>query len=521
MSRLSPQEQGEVPQHEVAVIGAGLSGVGMGIALRQAGIQDFVILERAGDVGGTWRDNTYPGVGVDIPAQAYQFSFELKPDWSGVFAAGSEVQSYVQRTTDRYGVRPHIRFHAEVRERIWDAENQLWRLRLDGGEVTARYVVGAIGPFVEPKAPEIPGLESFSGKVLESARWDHGYDLAGKRVAIVGTGASAVQIIPKVALQVERLDVYQRTPIWVAPKFNPRTPEVAKSLYRRMPAVQNLVRRFATGATEVIVVFMVVNHQRLPFIARGLQRSLRNGWYRSQVPDPELRSKLTPSYGFGCKRPAVSNTYLRTFTRENVDLVTAPIERVTESGVVDAGGRTREVDALILATGFRLASDPEVYRHTPIRGRDGFDLASSYQRDRLSSYEGVSLPRLPNHFMMFGPYGWTGGTWHQLVETTSAHVVRVIREARRRGAAEVEVTQEATDRWTEFVRGRLEHSLWKTNNCGPAHSYYFDHHGDTPFLRPTSAAQAKHASRTFPLEDYRFTPAHASVEAPAAAAAGI
>ncbi len=500
------------------MIGAGLSGLGMGIALRRAGIEDFVILERAGDVGGTWRDNTYPGVGVDIPAQAYQFSFELNPDWSGVFARGDEVQAYVRRTTDRYGVRPHIRFNANVRERAWDAENRLWRLRLEDDEVTARYVVGAIGPFVEPKAPEIRGLESFRGKVLESARWDHEYDLAGKSVAIVGTGASAVQIIPKVAREVERLDVYQRTPIWVAPKFNPRTPDVAKRLYRRLPAVQQVVRRVATAATEVIVVFMVINHRRLPFIARGLQRSLRNGWYRSQVPDPELRRKLTPSYGFGCKRPAVSNTYLRTFTRENVELVTAPIERVTESGVVDTEGREREVDALILATGFRLASDPEVYRHTPIRGRDGFDLAESYEADRLSSYEGISLPKLPNHFMMFGPYGWTGGTWHQLVETTSAHVVRVIEEAHRREATEVEVTQEATDRWTDFVRARLEHSLWQTNNCGPANSYYFDHHGDTPFLRPTSAAQAKHASRTFPLSDYTFTGARVPAAAAAAAA---
>ena len=499
------------------MIGAGLSGIGMGIALRQAGIEDFVILERAGDVGGTWRDNIYPGVGVDIPAQAYQFSFELNPDWSGVFARGDEVQAYVQRTTDHYGVRPHIRFHADVRERVWDAERRLWRLKLEDGEVTARFVVGAVGPFVEPKSPGIPGLGAFRGKVLESARWDHGYDLDGRRVAIVGTGASAVQIIPKVARRVERLDVYQRTPIWVAPKFNPPTPDAAKRLYRRFPAVQNAVRRIATGATEVIVVFMVVNHSRLPFIARGLQSALRSGWYRAQVPDPELRRKLTPSYGFGCKRPAVSNTYLRTFTRDNVDLITSPIERVTEDGVVDADGREREVDALILATGFRLASDPEVYRHTPIRGRDGFDLATSYERDRLASYEGISLPKLPNHFMMFGPYGWTGGTWHQLVETTSAHIVRVIEEARRRGATEVEVTEEATERWTRFVRERLEHSLWQTNNCGPANSYYFDHHGDTPFLRPTSAAQARHASRTFPLSDYTFAPARVSAPAPAVA----
>ncbi|MCW3066138.1 MAG: putative monooxygenase [Solirubrobacterales bacterium] len=494
---------GEAPQHEVAIIGAGLSGIGMAIALRRAGIEDFVILERAGDVGGTWRDNTYPGIGVDIPAQAYQFSYELKPDWSGVYATGAEVKAYVDQLVEHHGVRPFVRFHSEVTERVWDAEQQLWRLKLSGGEVTARFVIGAIGPFVDPKPAEIPGLDDFRGKVIQSARWDHDYDLAGKRAAIVGTGASAVQIIPEIAKVVGHLDVYQRTPIWVAPKFNPRTPERVKALYRRVPALQNLVRATATGGAEFVLIFMVVNHRRVPFVARKIA-SLHERFYRSQVPDPELRRKLTPSYGFGCKRPAVSNTYLRAFTRDNVELVTDSIERVTATGVETVDGRRRDVDVLILATGFRLASDPENFRRTPVRGRGGFDLATFYAEHRLQSYEGVSVPGLPNHFMMFGPYGWTGGTWHTLVETTSAHIVRVIREARRRGALEVEVRQEATDRWTDFVRRRLSNSLWRYNNCAPANSYYFDHHGDTPFLRPTSSLQARRAARKFPFEDYRF-----------------
>jgi cation diffusion facilitator CzcD-associated flavoprotein CzcO len=500
----SPREP-EEPQHEVVIIGAGLSGIGMAIALREAGIEDFAILERAGDVGGTWRDNTYPGIGVDIPAQAYQFSYELKPDWSGVYASGAEVKAYVDQCVERYGIRPFIRFDSEVTERAWDPEHQLWRLKLADGEVTARFVIGAIGPFVEPKRCEIPGVGDFAGKTIKSAEWDHDYDLAGKRAAIVGTGASAVQIIPKIARTLGHLDVYQRTPIWVAPKTNFRTPGAVKAIFRRFPAVQNLVRAGYTAFVEFILIFMVVNHRRIPFVANGLAKVLRERWYPSQVPDPELRRKLTPEYGFGCKRPAVSNSYLRTFTRENVELITDPIARVTETGVETADGRLREVDVLILATGFRLASDPEVFRGKPVSGRDGFDLATAYQDERLRSYEGISLPRLPNHFMMFGPFGWTGGTWHQLVETTSTHIVRVIREAQRRGAREVEVRDDATDRWTEDVRERLANSLWHHNSCGTANSYYFDHHGDTPFLRPTSAAQARKASRTFPLEDYIFT----------------
>jgi cation diffusion facilitator CzcD-associated flavoprotein CzcO len=505
MSRSEP----ETPQHEIAIIGAGLSGIGMGIALMRAGLHDFVILERADDVGGTWRDNTYPGVGVDIPAQAYQFTYELKPDWSGVYARGEEVQSYVRQCVERYGVRPHVRFDSEVVERIWDAERMLWRLRLPSGEVTARFVVSAIGPFVDPKPPGIPGLEDFGGSVIQSARWDHSYDLEGKRAAIVGTGASAVQIIPKVAPVLAHLDVYQRTPIWVAPKWNPRTPRALQALYRRVPPIQRLARATATGLAEFVLIFMVINHRRVPFIAHTLEGWMRRAWYRSQIPDPELRAKLTPAYGFGCKRPAVSNTYLRAFTRDDVDLVTEPIERITAVGVRTADGREREIDVLILATGFHLATDPENFIRTPVRGRDGFDLATFYAANRSHSYEGISMPMLPNHFMMFGPYGWTGGTWHTLVETTSAHIIRVIKEARRRGAREVEVTPEATERWTEFVRGRLEKSLWQTNNCGVANSYYFDRHGDTPFLRPTTSIQARRASRRFPLSDYRFATANA------------
>jgi cation diffusion facilitator CzcD-associated flavoprotein CzcO len=222
------------------------------------------------------------------------------------------------------------------------------------------------------------------------------------------------------------------------------------------------------------------------------------------VPDAALRARLTPDYGLGCKRPTVSNSYLRTFTQPHVELVTDPIEAITATGVRTADGRHREVDVIVLATGFRLASDPANFRRTPVRGRDGFDLATEYERERLRSYEGISMPGLPNHFMMFGPYGWVGGTWHQLVESTSAHIVRVITEARRRGATAVEARPEATALWTERMRARLAGSLFNTNGCATANSYYFDHHGDLPYLRPTSSAAAFRSARGFPLDDYHY-----------------
>jgi len=294
-----------VPDHEVAIIGAGLSGIGIGAALKRAGIEDFAIYERASDVGGTWRDNTYPGVGVDIPTFAYQFSYELKPDWSRVFARGPEVKQYVDDYVDKYGIRPHITFDSDVTARTWDEDDQLWRLELGGGEreVTARFVVSAIGAFVDPKPVSIDGLDSFAGKTIHSARWDHSYSLQGKRVAIIGTGASAVQIIPSIAPEVARLDVYQRTPIWVSPKFDPPIPDFVKGLFARVPLTQKLSFRVADAITEFFLINIVVHYDRLPFVLRAVERSNKR-FIASQVKDPELREKLTPGYDFGCKRPS-------------------------------------------------------------------------------------------------------------------------------------------------------------------------------------------------------------------------
>ena len=491
------------PDHEVAVIGAGLGGLGMAAALKRKNIHDFVIFERAGDVGGTWRDNTYPGIAVDIPVFAYQFSYDLKPDWSRFFPRGHEVKAYIDEYTDKYAIRPHIRFNSEVRSRTWDEEGHLWRLDVGGEEVTARFVISAIGPFVDPKPAEIPGVDDFERKLIHSARWDHDYDLAGKRVAIVGTGASAVQIVPSIARDVGRLDVYQRTPIWISPKLDPRIPGWMKRMFRRLPFTERIARSVASAGVEFIIIFMTVNFGRFPWIVRAAERRNRR-FLASQVKDPETRRKLTPDYGMGCKRPSVSNDYLRTFNRANVDLVTEPIERVTERGIRTADGTEREVDALILATGFRLAFDPENFRRTPVRGRDGFDLATRYQENRIKAYESISLPGLPNHFMIFGPYGWTGASWHVLVQTASTHIVRVLEEARRRGASSVEVSEEATERYHQNVLDRMTGSLWFSNRCEGSNSYYFDHHGDAPYLRPSSGREARRAARNFPLSDYRY-----------------
>jgi len=491
------------PDHEVAIIGAGLGGLGMAAALKRKNIQDFVIYERADDIGGTWRDNTYPGIAVDIPVFAYQFSYDMKPDWSRFFPRGHEVKAYIDDYANRFALRQHLRLGSEVRSRTWDEANHLWRLDINGEEVTARFVISAIGPFVDPKPAEIAGLDDFEGKLIHSARWDHDYDLAGKRVAIVGTGASAVQIVPTIAKEVERLDVYQRTPIWIAPKFDPEIPGWMQRMFERLPFTERIVRGAVSAIVESIIVRAPLNFQRNPRFVRAAERRNRRFLAR-EVKDPETRRKLTPDYGMGCKRPSVSNDYLRTFNRANVELVTDGIDRITANGIRARDGTEREVDVLILATGFRLASDPENFRRTPVRGSDGFDLATTYEQRRLKAYESISMPGLPNHFMIFGPYGWTGASWHVLVETASTHIIRVLEEARRQGASLVEVSEEATDRYHEGVLERMSGSLWFSNRCDRANSYYFDHHGDVPYVRPSSGREARTAARSFPLSDYRY-----------------
>ncbi len=495
--------QTSLPEHHVVIVGAGFSGLGAAIALKQAGFDDFVILERADDIGGTWRQNTYPDVAVDIPSFSYQFSFELNPNWSRIFAKGGEVKEYIDHIADKYDLRRHLRLNTEVLRRDWDEEDKLWRLDLGGEELTARFVLAASGAFVDPRPPDIPGYEDFAGKVIRSQAWDHDYDLTGKRVAVIGTGSTAVQLIPPVAREAGHLYVFQRRPIWVFSKADFKIPRPVRWGFAHVPGFQNAVRIVASAIVETALVTIVTLGSRFKPLSNvpawGCKRFLH-----SQVKDPELRRKLTPEYGFGCKRPSVSNYYYKTFTRENVDLVTEGIERITPTGIRTVDGEEREIDVLVNATGFRVSTEPENYRHRPVHGRDGFDLAEFVQDEPLQAYEGVSIPGLPNQFTIFGPFSWTGSSWHVMVENQSRHIVRVLQEAQRRGATVVEVRPEANARFLEFVRKRAENGLPRSPTCSTANTYYLDHHGDISLLRPTSSFQASRASKHFSLDDYRY-----------------
>ncbi len=490
------------PDHDVAVIGGGFSGIGTAIKLDQAGIGDWVVLEEGDGVGGAWHWNTYPGVGVDIPSFSYQFSFEQRADWSRVYAPGRELKDYAEHCVDAYGLRPRIRLNSKVTGARFDDEHHLWHLETAvGSTITARFVVGATGVFTQPKPPDIPGLDSFAGSVMHTARWDHEQDLRGRKVAIIGTGASAVQVIPSIAPEVEKLVVFQRTPIWCLPKPDARIGPRLRQLLRGVPGAQGVARVLSQTFVELNFPLPAHFHGVIPF-ASGAER-IGHRHLRRQVRDPLVREKLTPRYGLGCKRPSFSNKYLATFNRANVRLETNSIAAITPSGVRTTDGANHEVDTLILATGFQVF-DRGNMPPFPVHGSDGVELAQWWDTNRFQAYEGVSVPGFPNWFLILGPYGFNGASYFTLIENQARHIVRCLRRARSTGSTSVEVSREANQRYFETMLGRRSRQVFFRDSCSTANSYYFDSHGDAPFRSATTLEVAWHSAR-FDLDDYRFT----------------
>lgn len=488
------------PDVETLIVGAGFSGLGVAISLDRAGLGDYRIIEAGDGVGGTWYWNTYPGIAVDIPSFSYQFSFEQSAQWSRTYAPGRELRAYAEHCADKYGLRNKIALSTRVLAAAFDDDAALWRVELDSGEtVTARFLINASGALTIPKPPDIDGVESFAGVTMHTARWDHSQDLAGKRVAIIGTGASAVQVIPEIAPTVENLTVFQRTPIWCFPKFDVPLSRAARWAMR-IPGGKSVHRWISQAYVEL--TFPIAAHY---FTLNPFARRMDEGgkaYLRKQVHDPVVRDKLTPRYAVGCKRPGFHNSYLSTFNRDNVELVTEPIDHITATAVVTADGRAHETDVLILATGFKVMDiDSGTY---PVTGAGGRSLVEYWDTNRLQAYEGVSVPGFPNMFTVFGPYGYVGSSYFALIETQSHHIVRCLTQARRHGAHRVEVTPEANDRFFAEMLSKRHRQIFWQDSCKLANSYYFDKHGDVP-LRPDTTAQAYWRSRRFPLSDYRFS----------------
>ena len=402
---------------------------------------------------------------------------------------------------DKYGLREKVRFGTRIDAATFDDDGRVWRLvTADGEEVVARHVIDATGVLTQPKRPDIPGVDDFAGVTIHTARWDHTQDLAGKRVAVIGTGASAVQVIPAIADEVAQLTVFQRTPIWCLPKYDAAMPASARWLLARVPGAQRLARIASQSLVELSFPIAAHYHRTLP-VASLVEKQAR-AFLAHEVHDPLVRDKLTPRYPLGCKRPSFHNEYLAAFNRPDVHLETTPIERIEPSAVVTNDGVAHEADVLLLATGFKVFDSGNMPAY-PVTGVGGEDLESFWARNRHQAYEGITVPGFPNYFTMFGPYGYNGSSYFNLIETQTRHIARCLRHARERGATLVEVTPEANARYfAQMLRRRGRQVFWQPG-CELANSYYFDDHGDVP-LRPVPTLETVWRSRRFPLADYRF-----------------
>lgn len=488
--------------HDAVIVGAGFAGIGAAIQLKRLGMNDFVILEREDDLGGTWYVNHYPGLAVDVPTTTYSYFFEPNPNWSRLFTPGPEIKQYADDVADKYDVRTHMRFGTVVEGARWDEDASLWRIALAGGDtVTARYLLTATGFLSQPKVPDIPGIESFEGKVIHTTEWEDDFDASGRRIAVIGTGATAVQLIPELAKRAADLTVYQRTPIWVVPKIDLRFGERTKRLFARVPFTQRALRWLTDSIYEVMINTAVLRHHqfsRLNVAAADLSKVHRF----FSIRDKQLRRRLTPDYDFGCKRPTFSNGYYRAFTKPHVHLQDAGIDHIVADGIVGKDGAKVTIDTLVLATGFDLweANFPAI----EVIGREGRDLGKWWRDTRFQAYQGVSMPYFPNYLSLASPYAFLGLNFFNTMEYQMRLMDRLFTEVKRRGATTFEVTEEANtaflDRMTELLGG----SLFTIGNCASANSYYFNPAGEPTLLRPSSTETAVREASAFPLSDYRI-----------------
>jgi cation diffusion facilitator CzcD-associated flavoprotein CzcO len=476
----------------IVIVGAGFAGLGMGIRLKQAGLDDFVILERASGVGGTWRDNVYPGAGCDVESHLYSFSFEPYPKWTRTFAPQPEILSYLEHCTDKYGLRPHIRFDSSVSRARYDEGSSSWEIATTSSRETLRadILVSACGGLSREKLPDIPGLSTFEGKMFHSARWDRTASLRGKRVAVIGTGASSIQIVPAIASEVDRLFVFQRTPPWILPKPDVPIPESLRTLYARLPVAQRLRRQAIYWQRELMALGMVVD----PRIMR-LPEAIARRYLEKSVADPELRRKLSPSYTLGCKRVLPTNDWYEAIQRENVDLVTEPIAEVRAGGVVTRDGVLHEVDTVILATGFQASEQVAPFE---VEGRAGRDLARTWD-DGAEAYLGTTVTGFPNLFFLVGPNTGLGHTsMIVMIEAQIAYVLDALRTMRRKGLRSVEVRGEAQRRYNEEIGRRLKRTVW-SSGCM---SWYLTSTGKNTTLFPGFTFEYVLRTRRFDVRAY-------------------
>jgi cation diffusion facilitator CzcD-associated flavoprotein CzcO len=479
----------------VAIIGTGFSGLGMAIALKRAGI-GYVLFERRADLGGTWYDNTYPGCKCDVPSHLYSFSFALNPEWSQTYSPQPEIWAYLRRTAEEHGVVDDIRFDHEVRDACWDEAAACWRIETSHGSWTAGALVSGNGALSEPMIPEIAGLERFAGTVFHSATWNHEHDLRGERVAVIGTGASAIQFVPKIQPEVGQMYVFQRTPAWVLPHSDRPIREWEHRLYRTVPLAQRLARAFVYWSRELIAIPMT----KRPDWAKVIEKAAR-AHLAKQVPDRSLREKLTPSFSPGCKRLLLSDDWYPALTQNNVEVVTDGISEIREHSIVTADGTEREVDTIIFGTGFQVTEFPLARQ---VRGLAGRSLSEAWAEHGAQAHLGTTVPGFPNLFLLAGPNTGIGHTSLVfMIEAQIDYILQALRAVQSHRAAAVDVRREACDRYNAELQRKMQHTVW---NAGGCRSWYLDDKGRNVTLWPDFTWRFRLMTRRFDEEHYDFIP---------------
>jgi len=488
---------------EVVIVGGGLGGLAMGIQLQKHGINDYIIVEKDVEVGGSWRDNSYPGCACDVQSHLYSFSFTNKSDWTKRYAPWDEIQDYILATVSEYNVRPNIRFGLEVNSSVFDEKTATWTVgTADGQTVKCKYFILATGPLHHPQIPNIPGLDTFKGKVMHSARWDHGYDLKGKKVASIGTGGSAIQYVPEIAPDVERLDVYQRSAAWVIPRDERKYSKASKWVFEKFPSLRRLYRArlYMTNEMRVWPIF----HPSIAVVAEFFAKQ----FIRAQVKDPVVRKKLTPDYMLGCKRILISNKWYPAFNRDNVDLITDGIKEIREHSIVDSNGIEREVDTIILGTGFIV--DPRGYMNKfNLKGLPGHDILEDW-KDGAEAYLGNTVTGYPNMFQLVGP---NAGLGHNsilfMIESQVHYILQCMKEVQKRDVGYLNVKKEAQVEFNEEIQSRIKGSVW-TSGCK---SWYQQADGKNFALWPSSTLEFYRRNRNVIARHYEWVKVEAKPQA--------
>ena len=494
---------------DVVIVGSGFGGLGMAIKLKESGNDNFVILEKDNEVGGTWRDNTYPGCACDVQSHMYSFSFAGKADWSKRYASWYEIQQYILDTTEHYGLRNHIRFGQEVNAAHFDQHTGLWTIHTGtGARFITRHWVLASGPLHVPQYPKIKGLEKFKGKLFHSARWEHDYDLTGKQVVSIGTGGSAIQYLPEIAPQVKTLSVFQRSPAWVIPRDERGYSALSKKLFGRLPMLRKLhrARLYWTNESRVWPIFN-------PALARALQK-LAEAFIRFQVKDADTARKLTPDYTLGCKRILISNKYYPTFNRDNVELVTEGIAEIRGHSIVTRDGVERPADCIILGTGFIV--DPRIYmKDFSLTGLPGHNLNEDW-KEGAEAYYGTTVSGYPNMYQLVGPNTALGhNSIIFMIECQVQHILNCINKLKQEGGDYIDVRPETQQRFNTRVQSKLKGTVWDSG----CQSWYQQADGKNVTIWPASTWRFWLETRKLAADAYRVVHCPASQQAQHAEAA--